>query len=118
MGFKTFEEIKAWQFAMDYAVFIADSADMFPQKEQFGIADQIKRCSLSISSNIAEGFGKKTNTDFKRFLFIAQGSLFESKSQLIYCLRRKFISKKEYDKLRDVSNSFDALLSALIRSIK
>lgn len=118
MGINKVTEIIAWQHAMTFAVNISYKTRAFPKNEIFGITNQIRRSSLSISSNIAEGFGRKTPREFKRFLNIATGSLFECKSQLCYCLKLKYLTPDEYKILSDQSKKLEALLVALNRSIK
>lgn len=85
-----FKQLIVWQKAMDVVDlaynFIAD----LPSTERFNLIDQIRRCSVSIPSNIAEGSGKRTNKDFARYLSIALGSAYELETQLIICQRRAF----------------------------
>lgn len=68
---------------MDLAVAIYQAVSLLPNDEKYGLISQIKRCTISISSNIAEGAGKNTDLQFKHFLNISQGSAFELETQLI-----------------------------------
>ena len=69
----------------------------FPKEEQFGLTSQIRRCSISVPSNIAEGCGRNTPKDTIRFLYIARGSLYELETQLFLSSDLGFIKKSELD---------------------
>ena len=71
-----FKELKVWQKAVEVVTQIYQMTNSFPREEQFGIISQIRRCSVSIPSNIAEGCGRKSNKEFYNFLGIALGSCF------------------------------------------
>ena len=79
---KCYEELVAWQKAMLLAKMVYVLQKQLPKEETFGLGDQIRRAAVSIPSNIAEGFGRESPNEFKRFLSIARGSLYEMKTQL------------------------------------
>ena len=93
---ESFEELKSWQQVRELCkiVFELTKKDRF--SKEFSLKDQIKRSSGSVMDNIAEGFERSSNKDFRRFLFIAKGSLSEVKSQLFRALDQKYIDKKEF----------------------
>ena len=95
MAFR-FENLEIWKWAINYAEKIHKLIKKFPKSELFGLASDLNRASISISSNIAEGSGSETNREFKRYLRIAMKSLFESISQLYVARRRKYISEEEF----------------------
>lgn len=64
----TFREIKVWQKAMDFVTKLYKSTSNFPQEELYGLTNQLRRCAISIPSNIAEGFGRRSSDDFKTVL--------------------------------------------------
>lgn len=72
-----FKNLLIWQKAMSLVTRIYEVTKSFPKEETFGLTSQIRRCSVSIPSNIAEGSGRASNTELIRFLNIATGSLFE-----------------------------------------
>ena len=78
-----FKDLKVWQKSMDLAVDIYKATSSFPSDEKYGLVTQIKRCSVSIPSNIAEGSGRGSDKEFNHFLNISQGSAFELETQLI-----------------------------------
>ena len=82
MKVKRYEDLKVWQKAMLLAKTVYGLQKQLPKEETYGLGDQIRRAAVSIPSNVAEGFGRDTNKDFKHFLSIARGSLYETKTQL------------------------------------
>lgn len=85
---------------------IYDLTASYPSEEKFGITSQIRRCAVSIPSNIAEGSGRKTDKDFSNFLSISLGSQFELETQLIISKQIGFISD---DKLNEVVNELNEI---------
>ena len=82
MVVKRYEDLVAWQKAMQLAKMVYGIQKRLPKEEVYGLGDQIRRAAVSIPSNIAEGFGRDTEKEFRHFLSIARGSLFETKTQL------------------------------------
>lgn len=89
----------------------------FPSEEQYGLTSQIRRCSVSVPSNIAEGFGRKSKQDFIRFLRISMGSLFELQTQLRISLNLEYITSEHFNLLFENTKELERMLSAFIRSI-
>ena len=88
---KTFRDLLIWQKAMNLVTETYKLTNSFPKEEQFGLIPQIRRCSVSIPSNIAEGYGRGTNKEYLRFLSIAIGSLFEFQTQLEIAYNLQYI---------------------------
>jgi four helix bundle protein len=114
MHVNKFEDLEIWQKAMDLVDIIYD----FTYKQQFNkdyaLKEQIRRAVISISSNIAEGFERGSNTEFIQFLFIAKGSSGEVRTQLYIALRRGYISKSESDSAVKASTEISAMIKSLI----
>lgn len=89
-----FEKLKIWQKAMDITVEVYKISELLPNDERFNLIHQIKKCAISIPSNIAEGSGRNHNKEFIQFLGIANGSTFELITQLILAKRLNLIDKK------------------------
>jgi four helix bundle protein len=89
-----FEKLTIWQKAMDIAVDVYEISLLLPEDERFNLIHQIKKCAVSIPSNIAEGAGRNSNKEFVQFLGIANGSTFELITQLILAKRLKLISEE------------------------
>lgn len=88
-----FEKLKIWQKAMDIAVKVYEIANFLPNDEKFNLIYQIKKCAVSIPSNIAEGAGRNGEKEFVQFLGIANGSTFELITQLILAKRLNLIKE-------------------------
>jgi len=112
-----FKDLKIWQESINIAVDVYKLTKQFPQDERFGLISQMNRCSVSISSNIAEGAGRNNPKEFRQFLGIAQGSACELESQLIISQKLDFISEatlKIYsDKLTLLQNMINRLIKTL-----
>jgi len=93
-----YKNLKLWQEAMDLAVLVYDLTAKLPATEKFGLISQMRRCSVSIASNIAEGSGRGTTPQFVQFLGIAQGSAFELETQLLLVVKLNLLSSDEVKK--------------------
>ena len=89
-----FEKLKIWQKAMDIAVEVYEISALLPNDEKFNLIHQIKKCAVSVPSNIAEGSGRNHNKEFIQFLGIANGSTFELITQLILAKRLKLSNEE------------------------
>ena len=87
-----FEKLKIWQKAMDITISVYEVSLLLPEDEKFNLIHQIKKCAVSIPSNIAEGSGRNHNKEFIQFLGIANGSTFELITQLILAKRLKLLA--------------------------
>ena len=115
---KTFKGLIVWQKSIDLVVLIYSITKKFPDDERFGLISQLRRAGVSVSSNIAEGFGRKTKGNFVHFLNISMGSLMEVETQLEISKRIGYIKETEYEEIYEASREVERLLSSLIRSIK
>lgn len=107
-----------WQKAMALVTHTYTVTTNFPKEEQFGLTSQIRRCSISIPSNVAEGFGRGTNKDYYRFLTIAIGSLFEFQTQIEIAYNLKYISEIEFNTIFENSRELERMLSSLMNKVK
>ncbi len=110
-----FEDIIAWQKAQNLAVEIYR---IFKKSKDYGFKDQVCRATVSISNNIAEGFDRSSNADFKRFLFISLASCSEVKSMLYLGERLNYISTTQANNLRNNCDEISKIISGLIKSLK
>jgi four helix bundle protein len=106
-----------WQKAMDLAVRIGKFTKQLPKDEMFGLALQLRRCSLSVPSNIAEGHGRLTRRDYRNFLGTARGSLSETRTQIHYAVRMGYLEKQLADELLKEATLVAKLLNSLINSL-
>ena len=94
-----FKELEIWKRSRLFCSQIYAITSKFPSDEKFGLTNQLRRASVSIPSNIAEGSSRNSNKDFARFLEIAIGSAYEIETQLLIALDLGFIKTDELDKL-------------------
>ena len=112
-----FEKLEVWKKAIDFADLVYSFTRHFPDNERFGLTSQMRRASVSIASNIAEGSSRLSRSDFSRFLEIATGSVFEVVTQSIIGLRQGFLSQKEYAQLYAAAEEQSRMLSGLRRAL-
>ena len=114
MVIKRFEDILAWQKA---GKLILDIYQAFHNCRDYNFINQIQRAAVSIMNNIAEGFERRTNKDFKNFLFISKGSCGEVRSMLYLAVKLNYISEKEFNDLRRTSLEVSRLISGFIKTL-
>lgn len=110
MNYRKFEDLPLWKESLIVTKSIYDVTAKGPFAKDFGLRDQIRRAVVSISSNIVEGFEKRNNNEFIRYLKIAKGSVGEVRNQLYISLSVSYISQAEFDSL----NSKLELLAASV----
>ena len=90
----------------------------FPKEEAFGLTSQLRRCAISIPSNIAEGFGRQLSGDYARFLTVSRGSLFELQPQLELAEELYFIPSSDREPLEEQAQEIGRMLSSLISKVR
>ncbi|KAF0146383.1 MAG: 30S ribosomal protein S23 [Nitrospirae bacterium] len=115
---KRFEDIVAWQKGRELCKQIYAITKNQRFLKDFGLKDQIQRSSISVISNIAEGFERGSNNEFIQFLYIAKGSCGELRTQLYIALDLGYISGEEFDKIIKVASEVSRLIYYLIESLK
>jgi len=115
---KDFRTLQVWRKAHELTLEVYQATKQFPQDERFGLTSQMRRSSSSIPTNIAEGCGRATNSDFKRFLQIAFGSASELDYQLILSTDLGFMSDESHGELEGRTLEVKRMLSSLIRKIQ
>ena len=114
---KHFQDLIVWQKAHEFVLLIYRYSESFPKSELYGLTSQVRRSAVSVPSNIAEGFKKKTKPDKVRFLNIAQGSLEECRYYLILTKDLDYgDTSKLMEKLEEVSKLLEAYLSSILDS--
>ncbi len=115
---RSYRDLAAWQNARELSYEIYQMTQSFPQDERFGLISQIRRCAISVPSNIAEGYGRGSQADYVRFLRIARGSLFELETQLTLSSDLGFVDNQTSDNIQEKINTVARPLSGLIRSME
>ncbi len=113
-----FKELKVWQQSVDLVVDIYQATRRFPSEEMYGLTSQIRRSSVSIPSNIAEGAGRIKPGDFNHFLNIARGSSNELETQLIIAERLNFIGKNESVEIFSKIDEIQRMITGLQKTLK
>jgi four helix bundle protein len=112
-----FEKLDVWQKGNDFADLIYKSTRAFPADERFGLTGQMRRASVSVSSNIAEGSSRASKIDFARFVEIAGGSVFEVVSQSFIARRQAFLNENSFRIIYAAAEEECKMLSGLRRSL-
>lgn len=113
-----FKNLKVWKESYDFAIEMYKITSKFPLNEQYGLTQQLRRASTSISANIAEGTGRGSNPDFLRFLYNALGSVKECENFLMMSKDLGYLSTSEFGELNSRSEKIGKMLNSLIKSIK
>ena len=115
---RNFREYKVWQDAVDFATLVYEVTSQLPWFEKKGLCDQLQRAVVSISSNIAEGAGRPSDSDFAHYLDMALGSTYEVETQLIISNKIGYIDENKFGELYSGIQTIERQLLALIRSIR
>jgi four helix bundle protein len=113
-----YQRLVAWQLADKLAWIVYSLSDKFPKNEIYGLTSQLRRAVLSVVLNIVEGHSRNSKKEFRHFLNIALGSLAEVDYLLQFCLKRKYISKREFDRVDELRVELGKVLWSLMKSIK
>ena len=111
---RSFTDLDTWKHGHKLVIQIYQLVKSFPAEEKFGLSDQMRRCAVSITSNIAEGFSRKTNKDKTQFYHTALGSLTELQNQLMICRDIGYCDKSVFEDLANQSVTVSKLINGLI----
>jgi four helix bundle protein len=112
-----FHDLTVWQRAIDLTVCIYRLTQRFPKEAMYGLVSQLRRASVSVASNIAEGRGRLNPAEFRHFLGIALGSTFEVQTQLIVARRLNFGNEKTIDEAAALGNQVSKMLTSFIQKL-
>jgi four helix bundle protein len=115
---QNYKNLSVWQKAHRLAVDIYMLTDSFPSKEIYGLTSQMRRCSVSIPANIAEGCGRNGKAEMARFLHISTGSAFELEYYLLLAGDLNYISENQFNVYNDKVAEIKRMVSALSKKIK
>ena len=115
---RNFREYKVWQDAVSFASRVYMVTNKLPWFEKKGLCDQLQRAVVSISSNIAEGAGRPSDSEFAHFLDIALGSTYEVETQMLISKNIGYIDEDIYNELHSKIIEIESQLASLIRSIR
>jgi four helix bundle protein len=115
---QSYQDLKVWQEAMNLAEECYRVTKQFPKEETYGIISQIRRASVSIPANIAEGYGRRTRGEYIQFLYIAQGSLKELETHLLLSIRVALAVAEVINPVINQCKLVGKILLGLIRSLE
>ncbi|UXP33420.1 four helix bundle protein [Reichenbachiella agarivorans] len=113
-----FGKLNIWKRSIELVTEIYQLTGHFPESEKFGLTNQIRRCSVSVPSNIAEGTGRKSDKEFVQFLSIAMGSLCELETQLIIGENLNFINEEQKETAVSEINEIQKMIRVFGESLK
>src|SRR3989344_4175757 len=113
-----FKDLFAWQEGHKLVLLIYKLTESFPSKEQFGLTNQMRRAAVSITSNLAEGFSRRSYKDKSRFYSMALGSLTELQNQLLVAKDIGYLSMVSYEKTSEQTVIVSKLINGLIKKSK
>lgn len=115
---RNYKELKVWQRSYQLCLEIYKITKRFPNEERFSLTSQIRRAAVSVPSNIAEGYGRKTTLDYIRFLYIAYGSNCEMETQVLLSGDLGYIGTDKLKILKEGIREVERILKALIKSLE
>ncbi len=113
-----YQDLLAWQKAIEFVQAVYAISSKFPQEEMLGLKSQLRRAAVSVPSNIAEGQGRASRGEFLQFLGHARGSLYEIETQIVIASNLRYFSVEDRDLLLAEAQRLGRILNALIASLK
>lgn len=113
-----FKKLNIWKLAIELANDTYILTDCFPKNEEFGLKSQLRRCSVSVASNIAEGSSRSSNKDFNRFLEISLGSLYELQTQIIISSNRSYFDLSKLENIENKITELQRMISGFQKNLK
>ena len=115
---KSYKDLLVWQKGYKLCCMIYKETRIFPKDEQYILVPQIRRAAVSIPSNTAEGYGRKTTKEYIQFLYIAYGSLCELETQILLANDLGYLSADKFKDIQAAIEEVERMLKALIRSLE
>jgi len=112
-----YTELVVWQKAMDLVEAVYKAVQLLPAEERYALSDQLRRASVSVPSNIAEGAGRKSTKEYIHFLNIARGSVYEVETQLLIAKRLGFISQELIQPAHSLCEEIEKMISTITRKL-
>ena len=114
---RNFRDLNIWKLGMEIVEDIYKLTKEFPKEELYGLSAQMRRCAVSIPSNVAEGFTRKHNKEYKQFLYIALGSCAELETQIEITTKLSFLSDKQKEELLEKINHTTRMIMNLLKCL-
>jgi len=114
---KTFRDLLIWQKSMLLVIATYEKTKSFPQTEIYGLTSQLRRCAISIPSNIAEGYGRETRKELARYLTISIGFLYEFQTQIEIAKSIHYLNESEFNSLYENSREIEIMIKTFARKL-
>lgn len=114
---KTFRDLLIWQKSMNLVTATYETTKEFPKEEIFGLTSQLRRCSVSIPSNIAEGYGRETKKELARYLSISIASLYEFQTQIEIARNIHYLNEIKFNLLYENSRELEIMIKTFARKL-
>lgn len=115
--FESYKELKIWQKGIELVVKVYEQTKSFPKEEQYGLTSQMRRCAVSIPSNIAEGWGRGSKNHLRQFINIARGSLLELETQVQIAGTLGFLNKQAFESLDDLIIEESKMINGFLKTL-
>jgi four helix bundle protein len=115
---RSHRDLEVWQTAISLIQDTYRLTDSFPKQEMYGLMSQMRRSSISIAANIAEGYARDSTRDYLRFLAIASGSVRELDTYFTVCVKLEFVTGQDVEKLEALANSVGRMLTNLRAALR
>lgn len=115
---KSYQDLRVWEKGYKLCLEIYRLTKKFPDEEKYGLSSQLRRSSVSIPSNIAEGYGRKGRQEYIHYLYVGYGSCCELKTQVMLAVDLGYIKKNEREKVLELLSEVERMLKALINSLE
>jgi four helix bundle protein len=113
----TYRDLIVWQKAMRLVTLVYQATQSFPKEEIYALTSQVRRCAVSMPSNFAEGNGRRSRSDYVRFLQISVGSLYELETQVEIAKNLGYVKTQAFDNLSGFMREIERMLSSLVRKL-
>ncbi|MBB6142186.1 four helix bundle protein [Silvibacterium bohemicum] len=114
---ESYRELHVWQRSVELSVALYRLTANFPREEIYGLTNQLRRASVSIASNIAEGYGRGSRGEYKQFLAMARGSNFEVQTQLVIVRELQYTGVESIDKVEGLSIEVGKMLTVILKKL-
>ena len=114
---KTFQDLKVWQKAHKMVLEVYKVTRIFPAEEKYGLVAQLRRSAASVPTNVVEGFKRRGDKDYARFINIAEGSLEETKYHIILAHDLEYLEQSDYDNLTNLCEEVGKMLNGLYKKL-
>jgi four helix bundle protein len=115
---ESYRDLHIWKRSVELSIALYQLTANFPREEIYGLTNQLRRASVSIASNIAEGYGRGSRGEYKQFLAMARGSNFEVQTQLVIVKELQYCSSESIDKVESLSIEVGKMLTVILKKLR